>query len=56
MFSNKVLLKQNFGKLKNDPFLAVMKEEVPEMTSKPDTVFKDTILTVKYNEKCLLHA
>lgn len=56
MFSNKVLLKQNFGKLKTDPFLAVLKEEVPEMISKPDPKFKDTIFIVKYNEKCLLHA
>lgn len=56
MFSNKALLKQNFGKLKNDLFLAVPKEEVPEMISKPDPKFKDTIFIVKYNEKCLFHA
>lgn len=45
--SNKALLKQNFGQLKNNPFPADPKEEVSEIISKPDTDFKDTIFTVK---------
>lgn len=54
--SNKALLKQNFSQLKNDPFPADPKEDVPEIISKPEPEFKDTIFIVKYNEKWLLHA
>lgn len=37
MFSDKGSLKQNFSKLKNNPFPAGPKGEVPEMFSKSDS-------------------
>lgn len=39
MFSDKGSLKQNFSKLKNNPFPAGPKGEVPEMISKSDSEY-----------------